>query len=130
MKKDLEQSEDKSTLDTSDVNPTDLGQDSKTLGKFASVDELAKAYEQLQSAFTKKSQELAEIKDRVSVTKNEPVKEIPQAIAREASDKGGLPTVIAGNSGNYAFTNVLEARTLHATTKVAENFFKLKGEKI
>lgn len=116
----MEQSEVESTLDKPDEVPTESNQDSTILGKFASVDELAKAYEQLESAFTKKSQELARItaenKDKVCVTKIEPVKEIPQ--------------VISGHSSNFAFTNVSEARTLHATTKVAENFFKQKGERI
>ena len=128
----MEQLETESTLDTADEHPIDLGQDS-ILGKFASVDELAKAYEQLQSAFTKKSQELAELKDKARVAEIKPVKEIPQTpvvITSETRDKGCMPTLISGNSGNYAFTNVTEARTLHATTKVAENFFKLKGERI
>ena len=111
----MEQSEIELTLDKPDEVPTNSEQDS-ILGKFASVDELAKAYEQLQSAFTKKAQELAEIRDKASVAVIQPVKDIPQ--------------VIAGNSGNFAFTNVSEARTLHATTKVAENFFRTKGEKI
>jgi len=125
----MEQLETESALDTSDVNPTDSGQNS-ILGKFTSVDELAKAYEQLQSAFTKKSQEYsalrkdaerqaAELKDKASVAVTQKVETIPQ-----------IPPVISGHSGSFAFTNVSEARTLHATTKVAENFFKLKGERI
>ena len=122
----MEQSENELMLEKPDEVPTDSGQDS-ILGKFASVDELAKAYQQLEVAFTKKAQELsalqkvaeeqlAETKDKASVAVTKEVKEVPQ--------------VIAGNSGNYAFTNVSEAKTLHATTKVAENFFKMKGEKL
>jgi hypothetical protein len=114
----MEKSEVESVLDKPDEVPTELNQDS-ILGKFASVDELAKAYEQLQSAFTKKSQELAELKDKASV-----------AVTKKVEQPQIPPAVIAGNSGNFAFTNVSEARTLHATTKVAENFFKLKGERI
>jgi len=121
----MEQSEVDLVSGNSDENPIELNQDS-ILGKFASVDELAKAYEQLQSAFTKKAQELsalqkvaegqlAEMKDKASVAITKEVKPIPQ--------------VIAGNSGNFAITNVSEARTLHATTKVAENFFRTKGDK-
>jgi len=110
----MEQSEVESQLENLDVDPTESNQDSR-LGKFASVDELEKAYRQLQAAFTKKSQELAELKDKAGAAVIS-VKEIPQ--------------VIAGSSGNYAITNVSEARTMHATTKVAENFFKLKGERI
>jgi hypothetical protein len=119
MENNLEQSEVDLEVGNSDENPVESNNDSKMLGKFASADELVKAYEQLQSAFTKKSQELAELKDKASVAVNQKV-ETPQP----------PPIVIAGNSGNYAFTNVSEARTLHATTKVAENFFKMKGEKI
>lgn len=119
------------TIDNAD--PTDLTNDS-ILGKFNSVDELAKAYEQLQSAFTKKSQELAEFKDKVSVTEKKTVKENQQVrvtdnckcTATVTSIATMPPAVIAGTSGGFAFTNVSEARTMHATTKVAENFFKEK----
>lgn len=131
----MEQSEIDSKADTPDEVPLESKQDS-ILGKFASTDELAKAYEQLQSAFTRKSQELAElkVKDKASVAIETNVENISQvAVPADTTREGGegsLPAVISGGAGGLAFTNVSEATTIHATTKVVENYFKEKGNKI
>ena len=137
MKPNLEQSEVDLTMENVDGHPAESKQDSNEiiLGKFNSVDELAKAYESLQSAFTKKSQELADLIKTNAVSADEKrVEKQQQTCAGNCKCSNAVippaPTVIAGNSGGFAFTNVSEALTLHATTKVAENFFKQKGERI
>jgi len=137
MEQILEQSEDDLTLNKPDEDSIKSEKDSKDiiLGKFNSVDELAKAYENLQSAFTKKSQELADLIKTNAVSADEKrVEKQQQTCAGNCKCSNAVippaPTVIAGNSGGFAFTNVSEALTLHATTKVAENFFKQKGERI
>jgi hypothetical protein len=141
--------------DGTNPDPSVFEQDSKPgyiLGKFNSVQELVKAYEEIQSAFTRKSQELANLRnDTASVAEKEVVKqddaqvqiatqstttaESGKSISTEEVIRKYLlsvaagkiaPTVIAGDGNGFAFSNVAEAKTIHATTRVAETFFKEK----
>jgi len=119
MENNLEQSEVDSSADNRETDPQESKQDSKHFGKFASAADLVKAYTELESAFTRKSQELAELRGSVSVTKNEK--------ACEAPVQPAAPAVIAGTGSGFAFTSVPEAVTLRAVTKTAENYFRSKG---
>jgi len=116
METNLEQSGVDLTADKPEEVPAESAKDSKILGKFASVEALAKAYEEIQSAFTNKSKELAELKDKAGAALKQEVKDVPQI----------APVVIAGSGNGFAFLNVSEAVTMRAAQKVAENFFKEK----
>ena len=121
--------------------------DSKILGKFATVSELEKAYESLQSEFTRKSQLLAELQQGNAVAAiKEPVVEVepPVACCDTPLQQGGTtreeiireyltsvaarptaPAVITGTSAP-AFGIKPEPRALRDVERLAENYFKLK----
>ena len=109
----------------------------KLLGKFASTDELAKAYENLQTEFSRKSQILAELqKDKghacvasenppvVPVNREEIIKDYLTSIAASKT----APTVIT-TASDLVFGAKPEPRSLRDMERVAEIFFKQK-EKI
>jgi len=112
---------------------------SNILGKFADVSELAKAYESLQSEFTRKSQMLAQLQknegqagaaieqppvivpDAVPINREEIIKEYLTSIANSQI----APTVIT-TASDLAFGIKPEPLALNDAKRVAENFFKTK----
>jgi len=109
------------------------------LGKFHTVDDLAKAYENLQVEFTKKCQALSQIQQGTAgaaieltpkveqptqtptVNRDEVIQEYLLSVARG----NRAPTVITA-AGDFAFGVKPEPKTLLETEKIAENFFKSK----
>jgi hypothetical protein len=105
--------------------------------KFGTVEELAKAYENLEKEFTKKCQMLKDLEkqgDACEAVKESPVvfdkpENVRQEIIKEyltsvaASPKA--PVVISGQ-GDFAVGIKPMQMTLRDMEKVAENFFKIK----
>jgi len=112
---------------------TDNAADGSTiLGKFASVDELQRAYTNLQSEFTRKSQQLAQLLAKGSAgaaNENTPKEQVIRDYLLSIAKKEVAPAVIT-TGGDVAFGAKASPRTLADIEKVAENFFKIKGEKI
>ncbi|MDR0462424.1 MAG: hypothetical protein LBG88_03815 [Christensenellaceae bacterium] len=105
-------------------------------GKFDNLDNLLRAYEQLEQRFTWKCQEMAEMTDKqgqasVAVNKapiapdeasrDEIIKEYLTSIATRTP----APTVITGQS-DFVIGAKAEAKSLRDMEKVAENYFKTK----
>ena len=112
------------------------------LGRFKSVDELAKAYDNLVKEFTRKSQELSLVKGTrpetagatSAETKSVEVAPVEPAPSREDIIKEYLtsvktlptaPTVIMGVD-DFALGKRPEAKSLREVTKIAEEYFRTK----
>ena len=148
--KNLEQSEVSDAVDNSDVNPHSENDDSErgVPAKFISVACLVKAYESLQAEYTRKSQKLKELEgepSRASVAEekvrvqegvcarpeippvgrndNEAIKDYLLSLA--AREKA--VTVIDSGRNDFCTGAIREAKSINATTKVAENFFANKS---
>ena len=115
------------------------------LGKFANVNELGKAYENLQSEFTRKAQQLAELQQaHASVAEEKPAvvevekpiddtetikEEMREEIIREyltsVASKQTAPTVITTNN-DFCIGSNPAPRSIREVGAIAENFFKNK----
>ena len=142
---ELEQPEQTETTDTKDAETCACplaADDGSILGKFANVNELCKAYENLQGEFTRKSQLLAQMQQgnaceavkqtpvvddapikRDETIKNEIIKEYLTSIAVNKT----APAVITTNN-DFAFGVTPTRRSIREVEKIAENFFKTKEE--
>ena len=130
----------KETLGQPEIVPVETdntldGPKTENLGKFASTDELARAYENLHAEFTRKSQVLANLQQgNVSVTDEETSPKVEDANNREEvikeylislSQKQYAPTVITGSS-DLVLGVKPEPMHLRDIERVAENYFKTK----
>ena len=106
---------------------------SNIYGRFATVQELGKAYECLQSEFTRKSQQLAKLKHEATIangerdTRQNDRDEIIRDYLVSVASQKRAPTVIT-TQGEIGFGVNPEPRTMQETERIAEHFFRTKGE--
>lgn len=126
---DLEQPTEEQIVQTNNAENVDS---KKIYGNFATVEALVKAYTSLQGEYTRKSQELALLnanKGSVSVTekiapeKDEIIRDYLMSIAKGEA----APAVITASS-DFAFGIKTEPKSIAETEKIAENYFRNKGE--
>ena len=99
----------------------------KICGKFADIDELSRAYENLEKDYSRKSMELATLTKQQGgpvvehVNRDDVIKEYLTSIAKSQA----APTVIT-TASDIAFGNNSEPKSLRDVESVAENFFRTK----
>jgi len=141
----VEQPEKLAVMDSLDEGPVakemaphevGISKPSGTYGEFASPEQLFSAYQSLQSVFTKKAQELSELKRQqgnasvascespVVVDKEQVIKEYLDSVA-----KGTTAPAVIGSGANF-LTNIPDpTRTMLDAGKLAKNFFSGSAHK-